>query len=163
VGVPSVPCRGKHGIQFVDKAKHLPNIFPNRSKSKGTSGGDATISATWLRDQYQDRWAYSFITYPAMNPFLSKENICCVMGYIVDLTVVLSGLFESTEDVSPGGVQSVIKDLVTSGRKTSIHDEICDFVRAAPTFTYHGHDLIMEKIIDLIRQFCVLPTSNRYI
>jgi hypothetical protein len=85
------------------------------------------------------------------------------MGYIVDLTIVLSGLSESTVDVSPGGVQSVIKDFVASGRKTSIHDEIRDFVRAAPTFSYHGHDLIMEKIIDLIRQFCVLPTSNRFI
>ena len=85
------------------------------------------------------------------------------MGYIVDLTVVLSGLFESTVEVSPGGVQSVITDFVASGRKASVHDEIRDFVRAAPTSTYHGHDLIMEKIIDLIRQFCVLPTSNRYI
>ena len=97
-----------------------------------------------------------------MKPFLSKENICCVMGYIVDLTVVLSSLFESTVGVSPGRVQSVIKDLVDSGRKTKIHDEIRNFVRAAPTFTYHGHDLIMEKIIDLIKQFCVLPTSNCY-
>ncbi len=97
-----------------------------------------------------------------MNPLSSKENICCVMGYIVDLTVVLSSIFESTGDVSPGGVQSVIKDLVDSGRKTSIHTEIRSFVRAAPAFTYHGHDLIMEKIIDLNTQFCVLPSGKGY-
>ena len=83
------------------------------------------------------------------------------MGYIVDLTAVLSGVFESTSDISPGSVQLVIKDLVNSGRKTKIHTEICNFVSVTSAFTsYHGHDLIMERIIDLITQFCVLPASN---
>ena len=83
------------------------------------------------------------------------------MGYIVDLTIVLSGVFESTSDVSPGSVQLVIKDLVNSGRKTRVHTEICNFVRATSAFmSYHGHDLIMERIVDLVVQFCVLPPSN---
>ena len=82
------------------------------------------------------------------------------MGYIVDLNVVLSGVFESTGDVSPGSLQLAIKDLVNSGRKTRIHTEIRNFVAVTSTFTYHGHDLIMERIIDLITQFCVLPPSN---
>jgi hypothetical protein len=96
-----------------------------------------------------------------MKPLFSEEDICCVMGYIVDLTVVLYSLFESTANISPQGVRSVIKALVDSGRKTKIHGEIRNFVRAsAPKFTYHGHDLIMERIIDLIKQFCVLPSGN---
>ena len=82
------------------------------------------------------------------------------MGYIVDLTVILSGVFESTEDVSPGSLQLAIKDLVNSGRKTKIHAEIRNFVGVASAFTYYGHDLVMERIIDLITQFCVLPPSN---
>ena len=83
------------------------------------------------------------------------------MGYIVDLTVVLSGVFGSTSDVSPGSLQLVIKDLVRSGRKTRIHTEIRNFVGATSAFTsYYGHDLIMERIIDLITQFCVTPASN---
>ena len=82
------------------------------------------------------------------------------MGYIVDLTVILSGVFASTGDVSPGSLQLAIKDLVNSDRKTIIHDEIRRFVGVTSAFTYHGHDLVMERIIDLITQFCVLPPSN---
>jgi len=82
------------------------------------------------------------------------------MGYIIDLTVVLSGVFESTGDMSPGGLQLAIKDLVNSGRKTRIHAEIQNFVGVTSAFTYYGHDLVMERIIDLITQFCVLPPSN---
>jgi hypothetical protein len=93
-------------------------------------------------------------------PFSSLQDMCLVMGYILDLTVVLSGLFQSAVDVSPDGVQSVIRDLVESGHKTIIHREICSFVKAAPKPTYQGHDLILERVIDLIRQFCILSSSN---
>jgi len=82
------------------------------------------------------------------------------MGYIVDLTVALSDVFESTGDVSPGSLQLAIKDLVTSGLKAKIHAEIRNFVGVTSAFTYYGHDLIMERVIDLITQFCVLPPSN---
>ena len=75
------------------------------------------------------------------------------MGYIVDLTVVLSSVFKSTGDVSPDSLQLTIKDLVNSGRKTRIHAEICNFVRVTSAFTDYDHDLIMERIIDLIMQF----------
>jgi len=75
------------------------------------------------------------------------------MGYIVDLTVVLSSVFESTGNVSPDSLRLTIKDLVDSGRKTRIHAEIRNFVRVTSAFTYYGHDLIMERIIDLITQF----------
>jgi len=75
------------------------------------------------------------------------------MGYIVDLTVVLSSVFESTGDVSPDSLQLTIKDLVDTGRKTRIHNEIRNFVRVTSAFAHYGHDLIMERIIDLITQF----------
>ena len=76
------------------------------------------------------------------------------MGYIVDLTVVLSSVFESTGGVSPGSLQLAIKDFVDSGHKATIHAEIRNYVGVTSAFTsHHGHDLIMERIIDLITQF----------
>jgi hypothetical protein len=74
------------------------------------------------------------------------------MGYIVDLTVVLSSVFESG-NVSRDILQSTIKDLVDTGRKARIHAEIRNFVRVTSVFTDYDHDLIMERIIDLITQF----------
>ncbi|KAI0285618.1 hypothetical protein BC826DRAFT_1179012 [Russula brevipes] len=68
-------------------------------------------AAAWLEDPYQN----------------NQENICCVMGYIVDLSVILCGIFASVGDVSPFGVQSVIKEFVDSGRKANIHTEIRGF------------------------------------
>jgi hypothetical protein len=83
------------------------------------------------------------------------------MGYIVDLSVILCGIFASGGDVSPFGVQSVIKEFVDSSRKANVHTEIRSFVTATqPSFTYQDRDLVLEKIIDLIRCFCVLPFSD---
>jgi len=100
-------------------------------------------AAAWLEDTYQN----------------NQENICCVMGYIVDLSVILCGIFASVSDVSPFGVQSVIKEFVDSGLKADIHSEVRSFVGAAqPSFTYRDGDLFLEKIVGLIRCFCVPPS-----
>jgi hypothetical protein len=85
------------------------------------------------------------------NISISSENICLVVGYIVDLTLILCGVFISPGNVSPSQVQSVMNAFAGS-HKTNIHDEICRFIRAVPGFGYRDNDVVMEKIIDLIRQ-----------
>ena len=82
------------------------------------------------------------------------------MAYIVDLTVILNGLFISSHSVSATEVQSAMKDYAQTGARSQIHAEIRSFVREVPFTTYHQRDTIMEKIIDLITQNCI-PTSSQ--
>ena len=81
------------------------------------------------------------------------------MGYIVDLTVILDTIFSKTSgDISPKDVLSTIESHVNSGSKSKIHDDIRSFVPEAFAIGSSGipqKDLILEKIIDLIKQFCV--------
>ena len=90
----------------------------------------------------------------------SHRNIRCLMAYIVDLTVILHGLFRTSHSVSATVVQSAMKDYANlkTGARRQIHMEIRSFVTQIP-FTYHEKDTIMEKTIDLINQNCV-PTGG---
>lgn len=75
------------------------------------------------------------------------------MAYIVDLTVILHGLFLTTRSASRTKVQSAVKDHAESGFR-KIHEDIRSFVAQAP-LTYQDKDIIVEKTIDLIKQNCV--------
>lgn len=80
------------------------------------------------------------------------------MAYIVDLTVILHGLFLITRSVSTTKAQSAVKDYAKSSSRNQIHGDISAFVTAFVTqtpLTYQNKDIMMEKIIDLIKQNCV--------
>jgi len=81
-----------------------------------------------------------------------------MMGYIVDLTVVLHGLSLSGHDVSAGKVHEAI-DYFKTRLRGQIHQDIRNFVTEESLFTYRGRDLVIEKVIDLIRQHCVPQTK----
>ena len=75
------------------------------------------------------------------------------MGYIVDLHVILDNIAKT----AICNVTDVMNEHVRSGRRDSIHRDIRNFV----TETYAKRerfikDLVLEKIIDLIRQYCSL-------
>jgi hypothetical protein len=82
------------------------------------------------------------------------------MGYIVDLTVILCGVFGSHGNVSRSGAQSVINNFADSSLKTSIHNDISGFIRTVPQFQYYDNDVVMAKIIDLISRNCDPPPGN---
>ena len=89
----------------------------------------------------------------------SIENMRYMVGYIVDLSIILHGLFDFTHnDVSAREVQDVMNHLVESGLEKRIHHEIRRFIIYEGPFTYRGHDLVVEKMIDLIKWFCVPRT-----
>jgi hypothetical protein len=93
-------------------------------------------------------------------PYVRQENVRCVMGYIVDLTVILDDLFRiAAGNVSADVVQLAMERHVSSGRRDWIHGDISSFV--AETFesrsTVPQRDPTLEKIIDLIRKYCVPP------
>lgn len=93
------------------------------------------------------------------NPLFSNENICLVVGYIVDLTLILCSVFKSPGNVSPSQVQTAMNGF-GSGLKTSVHAEISRFIRTVPKFNYYDNDVVLEKIIDLIKQNCDPPFGN---
>ena len=79
-----------------------------------------------------------------------------MMGYIVDLTVILDAIFCKTSgDISPPDVLSAME---SSGNKNKIHDHIRSFVTEAFAAGSQS-DVILEKITDLIRTFCVPPAG----
>ena len=86
------------------------------------------------------------------------------MGYIIHLTIILDTIFRTiSSDISHEDVQLVIDQYVHSGTKDQIHCEIRGFVAIVPEvsglgFSVRKQDLILEKIIDLIQEFCVLDT-----
>jgi len=83
-----------------------------------------------------------------------------MMGYIVDLTVILHGLFLSGRGVLASKVQEAMEYYLQSRLREQIHQDIRSFVTEEVLFTYRGRDLVMEKIIDLIRQSCGFLTQN---
>jgi hypothetical protein len=80
------------------------------------------------------------------------------MTYIVDLTIILHGLSLTTRSVSAADVQSAVRDYQSSSG-SQIHEDIRSFVEENP-LTYRGRDMMMEKIINLIEQTCVLTSQH---
>jgi hypothetical protein len=85
------------------------------------------------------------------------------MGYIVDLTVILDDIFRTNSGfVSVDALQLAINRQFEFGRRDRIHREIRSFVSETfpIRFTVTQRDLVLEKIIDLIRQYCVALSSS---
>ena len=85
------------------------------------------------------------------------------MGYIVDLTVILDGIFRvAAGDMSPHRAQQVCDRHVRSGHRDAIHRDIRSFIKEAfpIRLSVPQKDLFLERIIDLIKQFCVPPQET---
>jgi hypothetical protein len=97
-----------------------------------------------------------------LNPFFRNECICLMVAYIVDLTLILCDVFDRNGgNVSPDGVQLVMSDFASSNPKTTIHAEICRFLKTAHLFEYQDRDVALAKIIDLIRQNCDSSSAHK--
>jgi hypothetical protein len=91
-----------------------------------------------------------------------QEIIGCLMGYIVDLHVILDDINKAgIRDVTDNDALGVMNEHVRSGRRDSIHRDIRNFVTETyPTrFANPQKDQILEKIIDLIREYSDLPSE----
>jgi hypothetical protein len=92
----------------------------------------------------------------------SQENVRCVMGYIVNLTVILDDIFRTTGGkVTENAALKVMAPHVRFGRRDSIHRDIRSFVTETFSirFAVPQKDLTLEKIIHLIIQYCAPPDS----
>ena len=84
------------------------------------------------------------------------------MGYIVDLTVILDDIFGTTAGyASTDDAQRAMDRHIGSGRKDKIHQDIRRFVTEsfATRTTVPQRDLVFEKVVGLIRRYCVSPSS----
>jgi hypothetical protein len=92
---------------------------------------------------------------------ISAENARCLMGYIVNLTVILDEIFKTTNgSVTKNAVLEVINTHIKSGRRNRIHFDIRNFVAETfPNKFTTEKDLVLENIISLIRRYCVPPNS----
>ena len=88
----------------------------------------------------------------------SLENIRCVMGYIVNLNVILDDISRiRAGNVTEDAALRVMGTYVRSGRRDGIHRDIRSFVAfviSSPARPASQKDLVLEKIIDLIRRYC---------
>ena len=84
------------------------------------------------------------------------------MGYIVDLHVILDDINKAgIRDVTDNDVLNVMNEHARSGHRDSIHQDIRGFVAETyPTrFSNRQKDQVLEKIIELIREYCDLPSD----
>jgi hypothetical protein len=78
------------------------------------------------------------------------------MGYIIDLTVILDGIFRiDAGSVSDDVVKTAMDMHASSGRRDRIHGDIINFVTEMTGFKVSRNDLVLEKIDDLIRHYCL--------
>jgi len=89
------------------------------------------------------------------------------MGYVIDLTVILNDVFRGTGgNVSTNDAQTAIDEHISSGRRDRIHRDIRKFVTdVTETFAIRPQvqvrkDLVLEKIIELIKQYCNFPQAS---
>ena len=99
------------------------------------------------------------LAYPSHHITIRQENVRCIMGYIIHLTIILDAIFSTiSDDVSQDNVQLIIdlcermKDRIHSGIRGFV-TEVFDIGSSA-----RKQDLILERIIDLIQGFCVPDT-----
>ncbi|KAI0252056.1 hypothetical protein BJV78DRAFT_1206839 [Lactifluus subvellereus] len=85
--------------------------------------------------------------------------IPCVIGYMIDLTVILHELSKSIGNVSPRDVQFAVTEHVISGRQKRIHRTIRSFILETSTVKVIQEDVVVEMIIDLTEEFLVSPDS----
>ncbi|KAN0137937.1 hypothetical protein V8E53_004421 [Lactarius tabidus] len=130
--------------KFKAKMSHL--IKDLVGSANATSSFDRTRApddyADWVHDCYRG----------------SMENVRCVVGYIVDLTVILDDIFRmSAGDLLPKDVHKAFERHITSGYRDAIHRDIRSFVSEAFAirFCVPQRDIMLERIIDWIKQFCV--------
>ncbi|KAI0247239.1 hypothetical protein BJV78DRAFT_1246992 [Lactifluus subvellereus] len=89
----------------------------------------------------------------------TQRNIPCVMGYMIDLTIILHELSKSIGNVSPRNVRFAMAEHVISGRETRIHRAIRSFIVETSSAKVIQEDAVIEMVVGLTKEFLV-PTDN---
>jgi hypothetical protein len=117
--------------------------------------------AAWAYDIYSKTWLFprylSFIPrHP--DPCLRPGIIRCLMGYVVDLTVIMRAAFRASRENKDGIIQKerveeIIEKYDKSAMKRNIHDSIRSFVQDKFPFL---KSTAVDGIVSLVNQDIVL-------
>lgn len=113
------------------------------------SVGSAVLFASWGFDVYQNAWVSLRASVRTTDLLFSPQNIACVMGYVVDLTIVMHRLF--AVEVSEERVVSILEDYAKSGEITQVHNDIRTFVNSN-SMIRQSKDNVFLEIIRLIEK-----------
>ncbi|KAI0252047.1 hypothetical protein BJV78DRAFT_1206799 [Lactifluus subvellereus] len=86
-------------------------------------------------------------------PSSGQAIIPCMMGYMIDLTVILHELSRTTGNVTPRNIQFAVADHVTSGRRRRIHRAIRNFIVETPITKIIQEDVVIRRIAELAKKF----------
>ena len=116
------------------------------------SVGSAVLFAKWVVDVYLNTYVFYF--HPVNQFFadlaFSPANIACIMGYVIDLTILMHRLFAI--DVSEERVISVLEGYTKSGEIIQVHNDIRKFVNSG-NLRHLGEDNVLNEIICLIEKY----------
>jgi hypothetical protein len=98
------------------------------------------------------RGCLSFPQLSCSNLIPSPDNIACVMGYIVDLTLVMRKLSNVDLDISTESIASVLEDF-THRDITNVHRDIRQFLTTKSTVSLANKDNALDEIIYLIHKY----------
>jgi hypothetical protein len=135
-------ARMSHSVTDLAGSANAPYALTPLTSDRGSAAGDYP---DWAHDTFKG----------------SPENVRCVVGYIVDLTVIMDGIFRvAAGDMSQKCALRVL-DRHSRSRSDAIHRDIRRFIAEAFAirFSQPGKDLVLERIIDLTKQYCV-PSSS---
>jgi hypothetical protein len=98
------------------------------------------------------KWVYDVYNH-------THPNVCCVMGYIVDLTIVMNGLFLRTRDASEEHIVSVLGAYCESGNLGRVHNAIRRFVDNTEGWRLVNQEYVLHEIIRLINEYCAVSST----
>ncbi|KAF8525512.1 hypothetical protein BU17DRAFT_83723 [Hysterangium stoloniferum] len=81
----------------------------------------------------------------------TSGNVACVMGYVVDLTIIMHRL-SSTVEVSEETVETVVQGYARSSEISQVHNDIRSFINDNFPFRLQDNDYTLNEIIRLIEK-----------
>ncbi|KAF8521772.1 hypothetical protein BU17DRAFT_87676 [Hysterangium stoloniferum] len=81
----------------------------------------------------------------------TSGNVACVMGYVIDLTIVMHRLSSAVE-ISEKTVESVLVDYAKSSQISQVHNDIRKFINDNPLLHLGDNDYTLKEIIRLIEK-----------
>ena len=113
----------------------------------------AGLANSWASGVYNRRWTHTTLYRNISSTSDRPEHVRCLMGYVVDLMLILQAVFlVSLEDHSEGKVsldhvKEIIYEFYFSDKKKRIHNAIRDF---RPSF---AKGEVVDKIESLLKGY----------
>jgi len=92
----------------------------------------------------------------------TKESLRCLMGFIIDLTLVMDALFYLTRDRTAVSIRHINQAIAFfKSRKARVHEEIRTWVgQLSSALSHLNPDNAVTKIGDIIEKHCINPEEG---